>query len=51
MSNESSNGSGQSRASNIQKILDRKAKIFQLPRNSKVQFKDPLIRRDGLGQA
>lgn len=34
MSNESSNGG--SRASNIQKILDRKQKIFQLPRNSKM---------------
>lgn len=34
--NESStNGSG-NRASNIQKILDRKQKIFQLPRTSKM---------------
>jgi hypothetical protein len=29
------NGAG-SRASNIQKILDRKQKIFQLPKNSKM---------------
>lgn len=37
MSNESSaNGGAGSRASNIQKILDRKQKIFQLPRNSKM---------------
>lgn len=35
MSSESSTNAG-SRASNIQKILDRKQKIFQLPRNSKM---------------
>lgn len=35
MSSESSSNAG-SRASNIQKILDRKQKIFQLPRNSKM---------------
>lgn len=35
MSSESSTNAG-SRASNIQKILDRKQKIFQLPRTSKM---------------
>lgn len=35
MTESSTNGAG-SRASNIQKILDRKQKIFQLPRNSKM---------------
>ena len=36
MSNESSSNGAGSRASNIQKILDRKQKIFQLPKNSKM---------------
>lgn len=36
-SSSANNGNGAgSRASNIQKILDRKQKIFQLPRSSKM---------------
>lgn len=36
MSNNNESSTNGSRASNIQKILDRKQKIFQLPRNSKM---------------